>query len=109
MTTHGRGPLTRFWLGSVADELVRRASVPLLLVRPHEGVPDLAQEPILQHLLIPLDGSELAEQVLEPAVALGTLMAADYSLLRIYGPLSRRRSTRWATGWSAASIAPLRS
>jgi len=87
MTTHGRGPLTRFWLGSVADELARRASAPLLLVRPQEGIPDLAQEPVLRHLLIPLDGSELAEQVLEPALALGTLMAADYSLLRIYGPV----------------------
>jgi nucleotide-binding universal stress UspA family protein len=87
MTTHGRGPLTRFWLGSVADKLVRRAAVPLLLVRPHEGVPDLAQEPVLRHVLIPLDGSELAEQVLEPAMTLGTLMQADYSLLRVYGPL----------------------
>ena len=37
MTTHGRGPLSRFWLGSVADELVRRATVPLLLIRPQGG------------------------------------------------------------------------
>jgi len=87
MTTHGRGPLTRFWLGSVADELVRRASVPLLLVRPHDAIPDLAQEPVLRHFIIPLDGSKLAEKVLEPAVALGTLMQADFSLLRVYGPL----------------------
>src|SRR5262249_42499567 len=28
MTTHGRGPLSRFWLGSVADELLRRLTVP---------------------------------------------------------------------------------
>ena len=28
MTTHGRGPLSRFWLGSVADEMVRRATTP---------------------------------------------------------------------------------
>src|SRR5262249_41806092 len=25
MTTHGRGPLARFWMGSVVDELIRRA------------------------------------------------------------------------------------
>src|SRR5438876_11300863 len=30
MTTHGRGPLGRLWLGSVADELVRQLPVPLL-------------------------------------------------------------------------------
>ena len=32
MTTHGRGPLGRFWLGSVADELVRTLPMPVLLV-----------------------------------------------------------------------------
>src|SRR5688572_18457035 len=30
MTTQGRGPLGRFWLGSVSDELVRQAGVPIL-------------------------------------------------------------------------------
>ena len=28
MTTHGRGPLARFWLGSVADRLIRQAGRP---------------------------------------------------------------------------------
>src|SRR5512140_1097579 len=37
MTTHGRGPLGRLWLGSVADTLVRRAGKPVLLIRAHEG------------------------------------------------------------------------
>jgi nucleotide-binding universal stress UspA family protein len=87
MTTHGRGPLGRFWLGSVADELLRRLPVPLLLVRPHEGEPDLGAGPPLEHLLVPLDGSPLAEQMLEPAVALGRLTAADYALLRVVEPV----------------------
>jgi nucleotide-binding universal stress UspA family protein len=34
MTTHGRGPMSRFWLGSVAVELMRHGPVPILLVRP---------------------------------------------------------------------------
>jgi nucleotide-binding universal stress UspA family protein len=87
MTTHGRGPLSRFWLGSVADELVRRATTPILLVRPQEKAPDLTAEPVLRRILIPLDGSALAEKVLESAVALGSLLQADYMLVRIYGPL----------------------
>ncbi len=33
MATHGRGPASRFWMGSVADALVRTAAVPLLLLR----------------------------------------------------------------------------
>jgi nucleotide-binding universal stress UspA family protein len=87
MTTHGRGPLSRFWLGSVADNLVRRASIPVLLLRPQETAPDQAQELIFRHVLIPLDGSALAEQVLEPAVTLGQLLGADLTLLRIVKPV----------------------
>lgn len=87
MTTHGRGLLSRFWLGSVADNMVRRASVPVLLIRPQETAPDPNQEPIFRHVLIPLDGSTLAEQVLEPAVALGQLWDADFTLLRIVKPV----------------------
>jgi nucleotide-binding universal stress UspA family protein len=87
MTTHGRGPLGRFWLGSVADGLVRTAQVPVLLVRPQETAPDLGQEPILKHLLLPVDGSDLAEQILQPAISLGRLMDADYTLLRVVKPV----------------------
>jgi nucleotide-binding universal stress UspA family protein len=87
MTTHGRGPISRFWLGSVADQLIRRSPIPLLLVRPREEAPDFTKEPTLPHLLIPLDGSPLAEQIIEPALDLGTVMRADYTLLRVVEPL----------------------
>jgi len=86
MTTHGRGPLSRFWLGNVADEMVRRATTPILLVRPQEKALDLASEPVMRHILIPLDGSALAELVLAPAGALGSLMQFEYTLVRVYGP-----------------------
>ena len=87
MTTHGRGPISRLLLGSVADRLVHQVPVPVLMVRPQETAADLAVEPVLQHILVPLDGSPSAEQVLEPAVELGSLMQADYTLLHVYGPL----------------------
>ena len=70
MTTQGRGPVARFWLGSVADALVRQTSIPILFVRPQEAEADLTQEPVFGRVLIPLDGSQLAEQILEPAAAL---------------------------------------
>ncbi len=86
-TTHGRGALTRVWLGSVADELVRRATIPTLVVRPGEAtVGGPGAEPALRHLLIPLDGSALAEGVLGPAEALGRVMQAEYTLLRVVPP-----------------------
>jgi nucleotide-binding universal stress UspA family protein len=83
MTTHSRGLAGRLWLGSVANRLIHEVPMPLLLVRPLEGKPAFAPEQALRHILVPLDGSGLAEQIIEPAVALGGLMDADYTLLRV--------------------------
>jgi nucleotide-binding universal stress UspA family protein len=87
MTTHGRGPFGRFWLGSVADELVRRSPVPILLVRPHEEAADLGREPVVPHILVPLDGTPLAEQILTPAAELARMLGAECTLLRVVKPL----------------------
>jgi nucleotide-binding universal stress UspA family protein len=87
LTTHGRGPLSRFWLGSVATDLVRRAPAPVLLVRPQEGPPDLAADAAPRRILIPLDGSPFGQQILPTAVAVGTLMGAEYRLLRVVPPV----------------------
>jgi nucleotide-binding universal stress UspA family protein len=83
MTTHGRGPLGRFFLGGVADELIRQAAVPVLLVRPRDPTPGIVPEPLLEHVLIPLDGSPLAERVLEPALDLVRLWEGRCTLLRV--------------------------
>src|SRR5262249_13517360 len=88
MTTHGRGPVSRFWLGSVTDELVRRLPMPLLLVRPHEREPALGPEPRLGPLQVPMDGWALAEQILPAAVELGRLMQARFTLLRVVEPFT---------------------
>ncbi len=93
MTTHGRGPLSRFWLGSIAEELVRRAPVPVLLVRPQEAPPDPAREPVLENVIVPLDGSAFAEQILEPALALGGLYRARFTLVRVVPPIPWIAST----------------
>ena len=87
LTTHGRGPLSRFWLGSVATEVVQRAPAPALLVRPKEGPPDLAADPVPHRILIPLDGSPFGEQVIPLAVAVGGLAGAEYRLLRVVPPV----------------------
>jgi nucleotide-binding universal stress UspA family protein len=39
MTTHGRGGVARWFLGSVAEDVVRRSTVPVLLVRIQPGEP----------------------------------------------------------------------
>src|SRR3712207_6268837 len=87
MTTHGRGPLGRFWLGSVADQLIGHLPMPLLRIRPHEATVDLNREPPIRHILISLDSTPFAEKILEPAVELGRLMEADVTLVRIIKPV----------------------
>ncbi|HEX6292014.1 MAG TPA: universal stress protein [Herpetosiphonaceae bacterium] len=85
MTTHGRGGLARVWLGSVADRLVRHSTTPVLLLRPREAEAE-QQIATFRRILIPLDGSPLAEQMLPPALALGQLMDARYILLQVVEP-----------------------
>lgn len=88
MTTQGRGAVARFLLGSVSDALVRQSTIPILFVRPEESKLDVTEEPEFRHVLIPLDGSELAEQILEPAAALAVATKADVTLLRVVQQLT---------------------
>lgn len=83
MATHGRGAFSRFWLGSVADGLARRCGVPMLFVRPDGAERDPAD---FGRILLPLDGSELAERILPAAKALGRLFDASFTVLRVVSP-----------------------
>jgi nucleotide-binding universal stress UspA family protein len=87
MTTHGRGGINRLWLGSIADTLARRITVPLLLIRPSETPPELTAHCSLHRFLVPLDGSTLAEEILEPILELARLMAAECMLFHAVEPL----------------------
>ena len=82
MTTHGRGPMSRFWLGSVADQLVHRLPMPLLLLHTtEEGAKE--PEPVFHNLLVALDGTPMAEEILAPAGELAKRMGAALTLLRV--------------------------
>ncbi|MBI4519644.1 MAG: universal stress protein [Gemmatimonadetes bacterium] len=83
MSSHGRTGVSRAWLGSVADGLVRHTSTPTLLVRSGDDPPDWETEPHVEHMLIPLDGSETSEAILEPAALVASLMASEVTLLHV--------------------------
>jgi nucleotide-binding universal stress UspA family protein len=94
MATHGRGPMERAWLGSVADSLVRHLLVPILLVRPVEGEePDLSVPAAAQRILVTLDGSALSEAVLDPAARLATALAVPVVVIRVIGTRAGFEST----------------
>ncbi len=85
MTTHGRGGLERAWLGSVTDQVIRRIGIPVLVIRPADGV--AVPEPKLSEILVPLDGSTLAETALQPAAALARLWDAELTAVQIFYPV----------------------
>ncbi len=93
MTTHGSGPISRSFLGSVADELVRRVTVPVLLTRPRETATG-ATVAAIRSILIPLDGSPASEQVLGPALGLARLTGAACTLLHVIEPSAIGRDSR---------------
>lgn len=86
MTTHGRGGLARAWLGSVTDRLLREAETPVLLIRPGEHSAEPQPADLFRRVLIPLDDCTRTEKILEPALALGGLAKATYTLLRVITP-----------------------
>ena len=84
MATHGRGVLSRAWLGSVANGFLHQADRPVILVRPEEGeAPPDAPVKGFETLLVPLDGSELSECALAHAIELGELFGSAYHLTRV--------------------------
>jgi nucleotide-binding universal stress UspA family protein len=82
MTTHGRSGLGRLWLGSLADDLIRRLTVPLLLLRP-KGHKQESESTVPSHVMIALDGSELSEMILEPALWLARIAGARITLVHV--------------------------
>ena len=88
MATHGRGAVGRFFLGSTADDLIRQSGAPVLVLHAREPAPSLLPEPLVESVLIPLDGSALAEQALPLAADLARLLEAQCVLLRVVEPLA---------------------
>jgi nucleotide-binding universal stress UspA family protein len=83
MTTHGRGGFSRFWLGSITDRVVRSARTPVLCLKP--SVHD-AQVPLV---LIPLDGSELAEEAIDIGLAAARQLGAGLEFVRVVDPTTQ--------------------
>lgn len=87
-TTHGRSPVNRLWLGSVADQLARSSFCPTLFLRAAEVVPEERAADPFQHILVTLDGSALAEGVLPVALELVRVEGANLTLLNVHNPQS---------------------
>jgi nucleotide-binding universal stress UspA family protein len=81
MATLGHTGPGRWLYGSVADRVLRRAEVPVLLI-PATCEQSWPSGRTLR-ILVPLDGSAYAEEVLGPAAELAALHASELVLVRV--------------------------
>jgi nucleotide-binding universal stress UspA family protein len=89
LSTHGRAGLERLWLPSVAEALLHKLTIPLLLVRPDPESTEadvVEPAPPFRTVLVTLDGSQDAEAVLEDALTLVDTDDARFILLRVVPP-----------------------
>ncbi|HUF69460.1 MAG TPA: universal stress protein [Longimicrobiales bacterium] len=86
MSTHARTGLARSKLGSIADAVLRHATVPVLLVRPpaENATPDVP--PVFGRIMVGLDGSTLSEQIIEPVARFARLFGARIHLVHVAVP-----------------------
>ena len=82
MATHGRSGLNRFLLGSIAEKVLRGTVNPLLLIR--AGDEKSQGEAMLKSIIVPLDGSELAEAVLPIVADMAKKLDLEIELFRTY-------------------------
>jgi nucleotide-binding universal stress UspA family protein len=84
MATHGYSGIKRWTHGSVAERVLQAASVPVLMVRAQEkDAEDSQQLTLCRRILVPLDGSEMAEQVLSPVTSVAQAVAAEVFLFQV--------------------------
>ena len=88
MATHGWSDPGRLLYGGVVDEVLRQATVPVLLVSSERELAwPSGRAP---RILVPLDGSEQAEGVLDPAGELAEALGAELVLLQVLAPPPQR-------------------
>ena len=81
LCAHGNGGLRDMLFGSIAQQVIRQGTVPVLFIRP-ETVKGADWKPI-QQILLPLDGSKSHEGAIPVAVSLAAKCDAKIRLLTV--------------------------
>lgn len=104
LATHARYGIQQQLLGSIGDRLVQQGQTPVLLIPPRVDVPTY---PLLtlSRVLVPLDGSMLAEQALAPVISIAQYTATrEHMRMHIVlfyvadNTISRRDGVRYVEG-----------
>jgi nucleotide-binding universal stress UspA family protein len=83
MATHGRAGINRWMMGSVAEKVLRGTTAPLLLVRAGDYA-ESGRSATMKSIVVPLDGSELAESVLPTVCEVAKKLDLEILLCRAY-------------------------
>lgn len=86
MTTHGRGGLARWVLGSVAEKVARSSEIPLLLVRSFLETPAAPAAPELsfKRILVPVDGSPTSLAAVDATTEFARLFESQVLVLHVW-------------------------
>ncbi|HJO82850.1 MAG TPA: universal stress protein [SAR202 cluster bacterium] len=83
MSTHARGTLGRGILGSVTDRVVHSNTVPVMTVRPEDAREHGPEQDAFNSIIVPLDGSILAESALPHAEEIATKLGLSITLVHV--------------------------
>lgn len=86
MAAHGRSALRLWLLGGIAERVLRNTYRPVLLVRHTE---------IVKRMVVLLDGSALAEQILPLARSLAESLAIQITLLNVSDPAAHAQAAEY--------------
>jgi nucleotide-binding universal stress UspA family protein len=100
MASHGRGAIGRAIFGSVTDRVTRTATVPVFVLRVTDE--ETAPAPDLRRIVVPLDGSEIAERALPVAAEIAAQRHIPVSIVRAIDPVTAMPMTSGAFGGSPA-------
>jgi nucleotide-binding universal stress UspA family protein len=101
MSTHGRTGMGRFVYGSVAERVLRVAPAPMLMV-PASATFNWPSEPEKMRIVVPLDGSEVAQGILDTATEVAEATGGTMVLVQAFLP----ESPTWAGDFGDLGYAP---
>jgi len=81
LSSHGRHGLTQWGISSVTQKTILSAQTSLLIVRAHAG--ELTEAPVYRNILVPLDGSQRAENVLPIITQLANFHKSKIHLVQV--------------------------
>lgn len=110
ISSHGRHGISRLSLGSITDSLIRHTTIPVLVVKPPASYLNPQLRAGFRRIIVPLDGSSLAEQILPAVMTLAKLEDAEITLLHVLKPEdpSKKPASDHHLAWWAKDVAAAR-